>query len=34
MSVMGHPLYEIVDGKLTLDGQDITDMEPHERAKL
>lgn len=34
MSVMGHPLYEIVDGKLTLDGQDITDMDPHERAKL
>jgi Fe-S cluster assembly ATP-binding protein len=27
-------LYEIVDGKLTLDGQDITDMDPHERAKL
>lgn len=32
-TIMGHPRYEIVGGKLELDGEDISEMEPHERAK-
>jgi len=32
-ALMGHPNYEIVGGSATLDGKDILDMEPDERAK-
>ncbi len=30
----GHPAYTITEGKILLDGQDITTLEPEERAKL
>lgn len=32
--LMGHPGYEITSGKITLNGTDITEMPPDERAKL
>ena len=32
-TLMGHPKYEITDGKIILDGEDLTDEEPDERAK-
>jgi Fe-S cluster assembly ATP-binding protein len=32
-TLMGHPAYEITDGTITFKGQDITELEPHERAK-
>ena len=28
----GRPGYEVTDGKVTLDGEDLLEMEPHERA--
>ena len=31
--VMGHPSYTITAGKIFFDGEDITEMEPHERAR-
>ena len=30
---MGHPMYEITRGTITLNGEDITEMAPDERAK-
>lgn len=33
-ALMGHPAYEITGGTATLDGQDILEMEPNERANL
>jgi len=33
MTVMGHPSYEIIDGKILLDGEDVLEMEPDERSK-
>jgi Fe-S cluster assembly ATP-binding protein len=30
---MGHPKYEITKGKILYNGEDITEMEPNERAK-
>jgi Fe-S cluster assembly ATP-binding protein len=33
-ALMGHPKYEIVGGKIILDGNDITEMPPNERAQL
>ena len=32
-TLMGHPKYEITSGNLILDGEDITELEPDERAK-
>lgn len=32
-TIMGHPRYEITGGQILLDGEDISELEPHERAK-
>src|SRR5215469_7889077 len=32
-ALMGHPRYEVTEGAITLDGQDVLGMEPDERAK-
>ncbi|MFC4618405.1 Fe-S cluster assembly ATPase SufC [Camelliibacillus cellulosilyticus] len=32
-ALMGHPKYEITDGKVSLDGQDLLEMEVDERAR-
>lgn len=32
-AVMGHPDYEITQGEVLLDGEDITDLEPDEKAR-
>ncbi|ALP35352.1 Fe-S cluster assembly ATP-binding protein [Paenibacillus sp. RC73] len=32
-ALMGHPKYEVTDGKVTLDGEDVLDMEVDERAR-
>jgi Fe-S cluster assembly ATP-binding protein len=32
-ALMGHPNYEVTEGKALLDGQNILEMEPDERAK-
>lgn len=32
-AVMGHPLYEITEGSITLDGEDVLEMEVDERAR-
>lgn len=32
--LMGHPAYEVTGGKATLDGEDILEMDPNERANL
>ncbi len=32
-AIMGHPAYEITEGKLLLDGEDITEMGADERAQ-
>ncbi len=31
--LMGHPNYEITKGQILLDGEDLTELEPDERAK-
>ncbi|MGH2852390.1 MAG: Fe-S cluster assembly ATPase SufC, partial [Solirubrobacteraceae bacterium] len=33
-TIMGHPDYEVTEGEILLDGENITEMAPHERAKL
>src|SRR5471032_251836 len=33
-TLLGHPSYEITEGTITFKGEDITEAEPHERAKL
>jgi Fe-S cluster assembly ATP-binding protein len=33
-AIMGHPGYEITEGKILLRGEDVTEMEPDERARL
>src|SRR5205814_7650721 len=33
-AVMGHPAYEITEGKILLDGDDVTEMAADERAQL
>ena len=33
-TIMGHPDYEIVEGKIFFMGEDITDIETYERARL
>lgn len=32
-TIMGHPRYEVTGGKIILDGEDITSLAPHERAR-
>jgi Fe-S cluster assembly ATP-binding protein len=32
-AIMGHPAYEITDGQILLDGEDVTEMEADERAQ-
>ena len=32
-TLLGHPSYEITEGTVTFKGEDITEAEPHERAK-
>ncbi len=32
--LMGHPRYEITDGSVTFEGEDILELEPDERAKM
>jgi Fe-S cluster assembly ATP-binding protein len=32
-TLMGHPAYEITEGSVMFKGEDITELEPHERAK-
>lgn len=31
--LMGHPKYQVTGGSITLDGEDISGLAPHERAK-
>ncbi len=31
--VMGHPAYELVEGKILVDGEDITELNPEDRVK-
>jgi len=33
-TLMGHPRYEVTQGSITFDGQDITTLTPDKRAKL
>jgi Fe-S cluster assembly ATP-binding protein len=33
-TIMGHPDYEVTDGEILFEGQNIAELEPHERAKL
>jgi Fe-S cluster assembly ATP-binding protein len=33
-TIMGHPSYEVTDGEILFDGENIVEMAPHERAKL
>src|ERR671929_738424 len=32
-ALMGHPAYEITDGQILLDGEDVTELEADERAQ-
>ncbi len=32
-TLLGHPSYEVTEGKIVFKGQDITEAEPHERSK-
>ena len=32
-TLLGHPSYEVTEGKIVFKGQDITESEPHERSK-
>ena len=32
-TIMGHPKYQITSGKIILDGEDITNLKPNEKAK-
>jgi len=32
-AIMGHPAYEITEGKIFVDGEDVTEMEADERAQ-
>src|ERR1041384_7026103 len=32
-AIMGHPGYEVTSGSITLNGQDLLEMEPNERAR-
>jgi Fe-S cluster assembly ATP-binding protein len=32
--LMGHPRYELTDGSVTFEGEDVLELEPDERAKM
>ncbi|HEY5287303.1 MAG TPA: Fe-S cluster assembly ATPase SufC [Solirubrobacteraceae bacterium] len=32
-TLLGHPTYEVTEGKIVFKGEDITESEPHERSK-
>jgi Fe-S cluster assembly ATP-binding protein len=32
-TIMGHPSYEVTEGSIVFGGEDVTEAEPHERAK-
>ena len=32
-TLMGHPKYQVLSGSILLDGEDITQLKPEERAK-
>ncbi|NUJ33021.1 ATP-binding cassette domain-containing protein, partial [Pseudoalteromonas sp. 2103] len=32
-AIMGHPSYEVTEGSITLDGEDVLEMEVDERAR-
>jgi len=32
-AIMGHPGYEVTQGRIELDGENLLEMEPHERAR-
>lgn len=32
-AIMGHPKYEVTQGSITLDGEDVLEMEVDERAR-
>jgi len=32
-ALMGHPSYELTDGQIFVNGEDVTEMDPHERAQ-
>jgi Fe-S cluster assembly ATP-binding protein len=33
LAIMGHPNYEVTEGSITLDGKDVLEMAPDERAR-
>jgi Fe-S cluster assembly ATP-binding protein len=33
-TIMGHPAYEVTDGQILFDGEDVTALDVHDRAKL
>ena len=33
-AIMGHPNFEVIDGQILFDGEDITEAEPDERARM
>jgi len=33
-TIMGHPAYEVTAGEILFDGENVVELEPHERAKL
>ncbi len=33
-TLVGHPKYEITSGSISIDGQDVTELDPSERARL
>ena len=33
-TIMGHPAYEVTEGEILFEGDNIIELEPHERAKL
>ena len=33
LAIMGHPGYEVTGGKISLDDEDVLEMEPDERAR-
>lgn len=34
LAIMGHPAYQVTRGRIRLDGIDLVEREPHERARL
>src|SRR5262245_61250118 len=32
-AIMGHPAYDVTQGRIDLDGQDVLEMDPTERAR-